>query len=353
MTAPIRILGLGTAMPDNILDASESKALLELMFKPPKRVLEVIERQQVQQRRVIREASWYLSGASFAERNAVAVSTATAMTETASKSALVEARVAPSDVAAIVFVTSTIVSMPGIENTLIDALDLPSSVLRVPIWGRGCTGGALGVNVAKRLSESFAGQPVLAVVVDCCTANVQACDRSLTNILISALYADGAAAVVVGGGDRGPEVLGSRSTVVPGTAELGGWDLVSTGLKHRHHSSITSIATQIIPEEVRAVRQSHGFRSDAFGTVILQPANADALAGQSEAMSLRSEVNLLNLDNLRERGNLSGPAVLFALNDLLCDAYHAARPSGGDAFTLVGTGPGYSIEQVLLRFTTV
>ncbi len=42
MSAPIRILGAGTAMPDNILDASESKALLELMFKPPKRVLEVM-----------------------------------------------------------------------------------------------------------------------------------------------------------------------------------------------------------------------------------------------------------------------------------------------------------------------
>jgi alkylresorcinol/alkylpyrone synthase len=350
MSANLRVLGIGIATPDHQLDATASKSLLREMFNPPDRVMSVIEHQQVQMRRVIREASWYTSGASYSERNAVAVSAAEAMTEKASKEAFDNSRVNPNDIAAIVMVTSTVVSMPGLENRLIGALGLRPSVLRVPVWGRGCTGGVVGVNLGARLSESFAGQPVLVVVVDCCTANVQTGDRSLTNILISALYADGAAAILVGSGTEGPEILGSRSTVVPGTAELGGWDVVPNGLRYRHHTSITAIATEWIPSEVLALREAHGFMSGNPGTVILQPANADALQNQSDAMNLSENARELNFNNLRTRGNLSAPAVLFALHDLISEPNHAARPTVSGPFTLVGTGPGYSIEQLLLRW---
>lgn len=352
-SSPTRILGLATAMPDHELDAAASKALLAALFHPPSRIEGIIEQQGIQKRRVIREASWYLSGASFAERNAVAVNAARHMTEQASKAALIQARLDPSDVAAIVMITSTILAMPGLETWLIHALDLQPSVLRIPVWGRGCAGGAAGVNIGARLSESFSGRPVLVVVVDCCTANVQAGDRSLTNILISGLYADGAAAMVIGAGTNGPETLGSRSTVVPGTSELGGWDLVASGLRYRHHTSITAIANEWIPGEVRALLMEHGIGDGRPPTVILQPANAEALRAQSESMALAPAVCELNNNNLRTRGNLSGPAVLFALDDLLRCGDHAARPEQGGALTLVGTGPGYSIEQVLLRMDPV
>jgi alkylresorcinol/alkylpyrone synthase len=350
MSTNLRVLGIGTATPDHELDAAASKQLLETMFNPPARIVSVIEHQQVQMRRVIREASWYASGATYPERNAAAVSAAEAMTEQASKKAFDNSTVSPNDVAAIVMVTSTVVAMPGLENRLINALGLRPSVLRVPVWGRGCTGGVVGTNLGARLSESFGGKPVLVVVVECCTANVQAGDRSLTNILISALYADGAAAVLVGGGTGGPEILGSRSIVVPGTADLGGWDVVPSGLRYRHHTSITAIATEWIPGEVLALREALGFTSGNPGTVILQPANFDALQSQSDAMNLTKDVCELNLNNLRTRGNLSAPAVLFALHDLMSEPNHPARPTVGDALTIVGTGPGYSIEQLLLRW---
>jgi alkylresorcinol/alkylpyrone synthase len=345
----LRVLGIGTASPDHELDAESSKQLLHDMFNPPERVMSVIEQQQVQMRRILREPSWYTSGATYPERNAVAVTAAQEMTENASKAAFAQSLVKPADIAAIVMVTSTVVSMPGLENHLIMALGLRPSVLRVPVWGRGCTGGVVGTNLGARLSASFEGQPVLVVVVDCCTANVQAGDRSLTNILISALYADGAAAVLVGNGSAGPEILGSRSAVVPGTAELGGWDVLPTGLRYRHHASITAIATEWIPGEVLALREAHGYLGANPGTVILQPVNRDALLGQSDAMNLSEEVRELNGNNLSTRGNLSGPAVLFALHDLLTLPGHPATPTAGEPFTLVGTGPGYSIEQILLR----
>lgn len=348
----IAVLGLSTAAPQFDLDMDGTLRLLRKMFDLPNRLLSMIERQGVQHRAVVREPDWYLAGHSYHERNAVALEVATQLTHDAAKSALARAGVDPSQIGAVVIATSTVVAMPGPDGSLIEALGLSPSVLRVPIWGRGCAGGVGGLTVATKLSEAMDGRPVLFVAVECCTANVQASDRSLANVLVSAMYADGAAAVVVGAPSdrRQPGVEGGQSMTFPATADLSGWDMTESGLCYRYDAVATRLIAARIGTAVDQAHTSCGRNRSAADIVLLQPVSADAINEQSAILALDDSVRSINLHNLSSRGNLSGPAVLFALRDVLDDLPMWQRPEGRTV-VLFGTGPGYSLEQMVLRLS--
>lgn len=349
----VAVLGLGTAAPQFALDMAGTLRLLSKMFGLPNRVLAMIERQGVEHRAIMREPEWYLAGHSYRERNGVALGVANQLIHDASKAALTLAQVDPGEICAVVLATSTVVAMPGPDGALIEALGLSPSVLRVPIWGRGCAGGVGGLNVASKLSEAMDGRPVLFVAAECCTANVQAGDRSLTNVLISAMYADGAAALVVGASSdcRQPSVEGGLSLTLPATADLSGWEVAEAGLCYRYESSATTLIAARIAAAVEQARSSCGLEAGATDIVLLQPVSADAINVQSDILALPDSVRSINLNNLATRGNLSGPAVLFALRDVL-DNPTTCAGAEGTTVVLFGTGPGYSLEQVVLRLNT-
>jgi alkylresorcinol/alkylpyrone synthase len=345
----VAVLGLGTAAPQFDLDMAGTLRLLSNMFGLPNRVLAMIERQGVQHRTIMREPEWYLSGHSYHKRNGAALEVANQLTHDATKAALSCAGVEPSEIAAVVLATSTVVAMPGPDGALIEALGLSPSVLRVPIWGRGCAGGVGGLNVATKLSEAMEGRPVLFVAVECCTANVQAGDRSLANVLISAMYADGAAAVVVGApsDSRQPRIEGGQSMTLPATADLSGWNVAESGLCYRFDSAATTLLATRIAAAVEQAQASCGLQRSASDIVLLQPVSADAINAQSDILALDDSVRSINLNNLASRGNLSGPAVLFALNDVL-ESRTTWEGTEKKPVVLFGTGPGYSVEQVVL-----
>ena len=348
----IAVLGLGTAVPPVDLDMAGTLRLLSNMFGLPNRVLAMIERQGVEHRAIMREPEWYVAGHSYHERNGTALEVANQLTHDAAKAALSLARVEPSEIAAVVLATSTVVAMPGPDAAIIEALGLSPFVLRVPIWGRGCAGGVGGLNVASKLSAAMDGRPVLFVAVECCTANVQAGDRSLTNVLISAMYADGAVAVVVGApsDSRQLRIEGGQSMTLPATADLSGWDVAENGLCYRFDSVATTLLATRIAAAVAHAQASCGLQRSASDIVLLQPVSADAVKAQSDILKLQDSVRSINLNNLSSRGNLSGPAVLFALQDVL-ESPTTWESTEATTVVLFGTGPGYSLEQVVLRLS--
>ena len=69
------------------------------------------------------------------------------------------------------------------------------------------------------------------------SARRDAGDASKSNLVAASLFADGAAAVLIGAGDEGPEVLGSHSTNWANTEDVMGCDLIETGVKVRFAKS--------------------------------------------------------------------------------------------------------------------
>jgi alkylresorcinol/alkylpyrone synthase len=343
----IGVQSVAMAYPDHHLSMKANDAFIREMFDPPERVMRFIAEQGVEKRRVIQPYSWYTTSHSFAERNALAVNAATDLSVAAAKNAIHEAGVVPADVVAIVFVTSTVLSMPGIEAALVPMVGLSSTVLRVPVWGRGCAGGVAGLVTAVRLSEGFDGAPVLLMNAECCTANVQRDERTAVSMLISAMYADSAAAAIISaptGQGLGANVLGMRSTLVESTTDICGWNLVDTGLSYHHLPVVTRVCDTAIPSAVASLLDELGIAKESLTRAALYPRNAEAIRKQCVALGINDTSRNLNLEGLRVRGNLSAPSVLAALADRL-----QLDPTG-DPLLVLATGPGYCVEQIILQW---
>ena len=185
---------------------------------------------------------------SFAKRNQAWGRVAAELGESAIRSALEAAQLTPRDVDALFFVTVTGVSTPSLDAALANRLGLRTDVKRTPIFGLGCVAGAAGTARAADYLRAFPNQLAVLLSVELCSLTLQREDLSIANIIASGLFGDGAAAVVLGGGQRGasrgPRVIATRSVFYPHTERMMGWDLVDGGFKVVLSAKVPQVVTQ-------------------------------------------------------------------------------------------------------------
>src|SRR4029079_12753825 len=95
---------------------------------------------------------------------------------------------------------------PGRDALRAERRGLPRTVQRLPIFGLGCAGGAIGLARAATLAEARPEKAVLLLVLELCSLWFRPSDASKSNIVGSALFGDGAAAVLLRAGAAGPTV---------------------------------------------------------------------------------------------------------------------------------------------------
>ena len=124
---------------------------------------------------------------------------------------LTRAGLSEADVDAIFFVSVTGISSPSIDARLINRMHLRTDVKRNPIFGLGCVGGAAGIARAADYVRAYPSHVAALISVELCSLTWQRNDLSMANIISSALFGDGSAAVIVSGEQRqasGPRILG-------------------------------------------------------------------------------------------------------------------------------------------------
>ena len=110
------------------------------------------------------------------------------------------------------------IASPSIEARLINRIKLPLHVKRIPIFGLGCVAGAAGIARAADYVRAFPDQVAALISVELCSLTWQRDDLTVANLISSALFGDGAAAVIVAGAELnsgGPQVLASCSSFYP------------------------------------------------------------------------------------------------------------------------------------------
>ena len=115
---------------------------------------------------------WYYDAQSWPQRNSVYLESAQALLEGAARDALERANVRAADVGAVVVVSTTGIATPSLDARLIEPLGLSRTVKRLPIFGLGCVGGAVGLARAAVMAQAVAPAPVLLLVVELCALSV-------------------------------------------------------------------------------------------------------------------------------------------------------------------------------------
>lgn len=347
MTPLPRLAALATAVPEHRIDAATARAFAREQFAALpgiERLLPAFDHAGIATRHLVRPLNWYAQPRSFAEKNALWRSSALALAQAAGEAALSQWSEDRDRLGGIVWVTSTGIATPSLDATLVQALDLPRTLQRIPMWGLGCAGGAAGLARATSLCRGLA-QPVLLLAAEICSATFVAADCSKANLIATALFADGAAAAVIEpDGDHGPALLGGHSQLIDDSEDVMGWDLREEGLQVRFARSIPSIVREVMPGFVAAAAQRLGVAPDGIDHLVVHPGGAKVLEAYATALGLDDHRLASARAVLRDHGNMSSPTALFVLDHHL---RHTAPD--GRVGLVVGLGPGFCAEAAGFR----
>jgi alkylresorcinol/alkylpyrone synthase len=343
-----RILSVATAVPPHRVEQRDIKEFVHRLFagkfRDLDRLLPIFDNGQIETRHFCRPSEWFGQEWSFPERNALYAEHALELSEKAARRCLDRAGVEPEEVGALFFVSTTGISTPSLDAKLLFELGLSPNLKRVPVWGLGCAGGAAGVARAADYARAYPEELALVVAVELCGLTFQAGDLSKSNLVAASLFADGAAAVLLGTGE-GPEILGSHSTTWPGTEDVMGWDLIESGLKVRFARSVPQIVRTRTRATVEEACKKHGVAPQDLRHLVVHPGGAKVLEAYEEALGLEPGSLALPREILREYGNMSSASVLFVLERFL-ESYPAGS---GEYGAISALGPGFSAEHVLFR----
>jgi alkylresorcinol/alkylpyrone synthase len=285
----------------------------------------------------------------FTETNDVFIDVGVTLGVQAVAGALAEADIVAADVDVIMSTTVTGIAVPSLDARIAARLGFRPDVKRVPLMGLGCVAGAAGI---ARLHDYLDGHPggiAVFVSVELCSLTLQRDDPTVANAVASGLFGDGAAAVVLVGGDRahdGPTVIDTRSHLYPDTERAMGWDVGDSGLKIVLGAEVPDLVRTYLADDVRGLLAAHGLTVDDISTWICHPGGPKVIETIQSVLGLDERALALTWRSLRDVGNLSSASVLHVLRDTLVQ-----RPrDAGEWAVLMAMGPGFCSELVLLRW---
>lgn len=291
-----------------------------------------------------------LSG--FTEANNAYLEVATELGAEAVRSALEAAHVRPDEVDAIIAVSSTGVAVPTIDARICSQLGLREDVKRIPLFGLGCVAGAAGLARVHDYLRGYPDHVAVLVSVELCSLTLQRDDMSIPALIGVCLFGDGAAAVVATGADRvpatparNPRVLATRSRLFPGTVDVMGWNVSSSGFGLVLSRDVPRMADDHLAEEVDRFLAAHGLTLGDISSWVCHPGGPKVLESIQGAVGMPPEALRHSWDSMRENGNISSASVLDVLGRTI-----AEPPPEGSLGLMLAMGPGFSFELLLLAW---
>jgi predicted naringenin-chalcone synthase len=251
--------------------------------------------------------------------------------------ALEQAKLRANEVDALLICTCTGYLCPGLTSYVSEQLGLRANAFLQDLVGLGCGAAIPMLRAASHITAAQPNAVVACVAVEMCSAAFYLDDDP--GVIISAcLFSDGAAASIWRG-TPGPGELRAfdfNTAHLPAERDKLRFEQRDGKLRNLLHRSVPELAASAVDRlwRERGDRPVARVIAHSGGRDVL-----DALAPVVAPHSLEVSARVL-----REKGNMSSPSVLFALEEALKEE----SPNGSGDFWLVSFGAGFAAHSCRL-----
>lgn len=357
------ILALATAVPPHSISQEEAMRINLDVFsfehEQKERVKKLYQNSGIEKRHTVIDdfkfdrPQWKFWGAEYPQtipamshRNDLYKQEAPRLALEASKKAIDAWGGSPLDITHVISVSCTGAVIPGIEFTLMDSLGLKRSVSRLGMNFMGCFGAFKGLEVASSLAKENGSHRILIVCTELCSLHLQA-DISPDTLLANSIFADGAAAAIVGALPRENEqplweIFKHASYGLEDSTHQMGWEAGDRGFLMKLSGFVpVSIAKNIEPFS-KVLLEPH-ISSPSLCHWAIHPGGKAVLQVIEKKLKLEKWQTQAAWDTLAHYGNMSSATFLFVLEKLYQKSPRQKWSAG------LGFGPGLSIEGILLQ----
>jgi alkylresorcinol/alkylpyrone synthase len=352
------ILSLATAVPAQRYPQAEIFDYLAPLFERTRHARAVFGRAGVDYRHMVVDRDFYRQEQRTQARNEHYLTHALPLGEEAIRRCLAHAGRTPGDITDFFVVSCTGLDIPGLDLRLAGQLGMRRTLRRTCILGMGCYGAFPALQRAREAVYAGPGRLALVLAVELCSLHLQT-DDSLENMVVSALFADGAAAVLIGPGVHSggaqtpahpprqlPALIDAATHCDYATFDHMAFHVTDHGFQMRLSAYVPDVLAANVEEFIDPLLARNGLARSEVRFWGIHPGGSKILDYLQERLGLTAAHLAHSRAVLREYGNMSSPTVLFVLDQMQRDG----APQPGDHGVLMAFGPGLTMESALVRW---
>ncbi len=343
-----RILGLGLGVPRHCYSQAEIyERFLEPHLGANRRARAIFSRAGVKRRFTAVAGDYHRSFRGTEERNLCYMEEAIPLGDTTIRGALQAAGIAGETVDYLTVASCTGFDIPGLDLRLAGRLNLRPDLRRTCILGMGCYAAFPAL---QRARDAVAASPDKRAVVLClelCSLHFQP-QADTENVVVCALFGDGAAAAVVGMDESstGPQLVDALTQCEYNTLEHMAFHVTDHGFQMQLSAYVPELLGASIEQFIDRLLERNDLRRGNIRFWGVHPGGKRILDHIERRLGLGPDDLRFSRAVLRDYGNMSSPTALFVLDAI----EKSGQPRSGDWGILLAFGPGLTMESILLRW---
>lgn len=298
---------------------------------------------------------WYYEDHGWKDRQETFRRHALDLLEETARQAINDAGLDLADISVLVTQTSTGVAVPTLDAMLMNRMAFPAAVERLPLFGLGCAGGVATLARAAQLAQFHADGHVLMLTVELCGLCFRLADRSPRMFIASALFADGAAGLVLRSANgRRAKAAGRLTAPVrilalgehfwPGSEHIMGWSIENDGFGIVLSIHLPPFLQDNLLPAAEAFLHAHGVSMNDLDGFIFHPGGRRVMEAVESALGLKGDELRHSKSVLRDYGNMSSATVLFVLQRTLQEGAKGLH-------LMAAFGPGFTASFALVELS--
>jgi len=351
MTAPT-LFALATGVPARRYRQSEIFEYLRPFFRHARQARVIFDHADVAYRSLVVDEAYYTQARGTEERNTCYLAEALPLGEETIRRCLAAAHCRPEEVDDFFVVSCTGFDIPGLDLRLAGRLNMRCDLRRTCVLGMGCYGAFPALLRAQEAVVTRPGRIALVLALELCSLHLQMED-SLENMVVAALFSDGAAAALMRDVSAeppalniGPCLLDALTHCDYSTLDHMAFHVTDHGFQMRLSAYVPELLAAKVEDFVDQLLQRNHLERHEVRFWGIHPGGRKILDYLQARLNLTESQLDFSRAVLRNYGNMSSPTILFVLDEI----QRRGQPVPGDYGMLLAFGPGLTMESILVRW---